>query len=933
MGLLDDARAIGNETQRKGITAKEIGDLFEGIIEKIGAVIVQNIGQRDNLDMQFNRFVYVKDNVTLYLKDIDTDSFITILKATSDNDFPTALTLNGDTLTVVIPNQNNVSVSLTSLRTTQEQVEDFVNGLLAVDSNLVKSYDDTNGTLTISLSSANITKLSNLSGTNTGDQDISGIATNASDITILQGEQIAQDSAIALNTAKVTNATHTGEVTGSTALTIAPNAVTSTKIATNAITTAKLADDAVTEDKITEGAVTQFKNALGISYKVADYTALSAITGMSNGDVAVVTNEGIGGTFVYDSTLSATDDGGVIIDGWVREIKEHISPLFFGAKKDNVSDDKNAFQSMFDYIDDNSIEHKVLIPSGKYYISGTINLPSVINIGKLLIEGYGATLRTDDDDVVIFNHVPPNQTEASNWAANGYTPIIKGLEFVGDKSTGQVGVHIAATYTARIQDCVFRNLEIGSIGTFSLASKWVNNRYAGNTRAGLVVQSGGSDMDGNPVWTDATLVNSASNVSMIEGNRVYGELGQTASYVVLGSDLVVIQSSISEGNGDLYDVFFDYQGSNTVKNFTVNDFHAESPSGKVNFKVKSTGTFYVNRLRRSYPSSLFDLQGSADLDLSINGISYLGNMPTSRPWIYHEDGGGYGGTESGTSSGVRYDFNNISDPSGLLDSGNWEDDVLPYTLRIDYKSSSNQGSKEYNTNDIEITSPTDKEFTLTNYDLITNKDIYNKGELIPTFDYGSNVVVNGNFDTTSNWTIVGTSTLSGNTMNIFTSDGSYTSVTQSNIFTIGKKYIVEMEVISTNGASISNNSGTFIFPTSTTGVKRFVYAPETVNFDFKRVSGVTNVVIDNVSAKEIVGSNIYGSQVLLGYTSGSYTGDTIEDALEEIRLDVTDNVVYSGTTANRPATPYNGQLYSDTDLGKLILYNGSAWVNVDGTAL
>ena len=45
-------------------------------------------------------------------------------------------------------------------------------------------------------------RLANTSGVNTGDQDISGIATNASDITALENEQITQNNAIALNTAK-----------------------------------------------------------------------------------------------------------------------------------------------------------------------------------------------------------------------------------------------------------------------------------------------------------------------------------------------------------------------------------------------------------------------------------------------------------------------------------------------------------------------------------------------------------------------------------------------------------------------------------------------------------------------------------------------------------------------------------------------------------
>ncbi|HET6558748.1 MAG TPA: hypothetical protein VFG54_15625 [Prolixibacteraceae bacterium] len=70
---------------------------------------------------------------------------------------------------------------------------------------------------------ANRAALNLVSGTNTGDQDISGIAVNASNIA-------TNTAAIALNTAKVSNATHTGDVTGSTDLTIADNSVDGTDI-------------------------------------------------------------------------------------------------------------------------------------------------------------------------------------------------------------------------------------------------------------------------------------------------------------------------------------------------------------------------------------------------------------------------------------------------------------------------------------------------------------------------------------------------------------------------------------------------------------------------------------------------------------------------------------------------------------------------------
>jgi len=83
---------------------------------------------------------------------------------------------------------------------------------------------------------------------------------------------VAANAAVVLNTAKITNATHTGDVTGETLLTIKDGAVSTLKIANDAVTTIKMVDAAVSTAKIADGAVSTIKIADGAvsTAKIAD---------------------------------------------------------------------------------------------------------------------------------------------------------------------------------------------------------------------------------------------------------------------------------------------------------------------------------------------------------------------------------------------------------------------------------------------------------------------------------------------------------------------------------------------------------------------------------------------------------------------------------------------------------------------------------------
>ena len=92
------------------------------------------------------------------------------------------------------------------------------------------------------------------------------------------GAVVLDSDDISEGSSNLYNATHTGDVTGSTALTIATSAVTSGKINTSAVTSGKIASSAVTNGKIADDSV---------SYEKIDdeFTTSDALTAAATVDV------------------------------------------------------------------------------------------------------------------------------------------------------------------------------------------------------------------------------------------------------------------------------------------------------------------------------------------------------------------------------------------------------------------------------------------------------------------------------------------------------------------------------------------------------------------------------------------------------------------------------------------------------------------------
>lgn len=89
-----------------------------------------------------------------------------------------------------------------------------------------------------------------------------------------------------------------------------------------------------------------------------------------------------------------------------------------------------------------------------------------------------------------------------------------------------------------------------------------------------------------------------------------------------------------------------------------------------------------------------------------------------------------------------------------------------------------------------------------------------------------------------------------------------------------------------------------------------------------------------LSESPLVGKNDQKVATLIENRYDEITGDGAGVYVTNIDYAVIiDSRRQGGTTAHRPAVPTKYETYFDSTLGKLIVYDGSAWKNVDGTSL
>lgn len=282
--------------------------------------------------------------------------------------------------------------------------------------------------------------------------------------------------------------------------------------------------------------------------------------------------------------------------------------------KKTDTDDTKAIQRAFRYID--SLGHGSIEFTGtkQYKISQSIELP---RYGKgrriIVINGNGCEIIAKED-INIFNRIPNDQKEAlDKMMSTRFT--INDFTF----TSGNKAINVGATYGTSINRCNFVGQKIAAVDIQFGLNTAINHCISTNAKKDAFVLRCGNDWGG-------TTINSQSNHSVINMCRVYAAKGAGCSFKILGSGGVVLRDVISEGSHEAeYAIYFDRQGSTTVKLFTVQNFHLEHKLTKAAIYLKHTGIATIDGLfyQHAYKDFVLLYAGAGAEHITLKNIPYF----------------------------------------------------------------------------------------------------------------------------------------------------------------------------------------------------------------------------------------------------------------------------------------------------------------------
>ena len=384
--------------------------------------------------------------------------------------------------------------------------------------------DDYETTLTVTDPTADRTiTLPNVTGTVVTTGDSQTVATGMIEDDAVNNDKLANSivSAISANTAKVTNATHTGDVTGATSLTIANDAVTSAKIDDGTIVTGNISASAAIDFTKLENLDSARILVGNSSNKAAEVELTGDITVNNAGVSAIGANTVEIGMLDCEQTTISDSDSHIPTSGAVVDyVAAQIAPI-----------------SGFSVIDDDES-----FPNTQAAAEFVI---SIADAAGLSINSSGVSTNADtlDNTTVTINGFP---SELRGGVGGNADPYILGAGTgLMVKSTGSGQIYNYHQVMIKESDFVQLSDDINDF----------NNRY----RIGTKTADGDSSNDDGDLFFDT----SANKMYVYDGaydsGGSWGEVTSTGEFKILG---IKDNGQAHDGSGptfngsnDQYDLF------------------------------------------------------------------------------------------------------------------------------------------------------------------------------------------------------------------------------------------------------------------------------------------------------------------------------------------------------------------------------------------
>jgi len=266
-------------------------------------------------------------------------------------------------------------------------------------------------------------------------------------------------------------------------------------------------------DLSTKNNLLQLKTVGSLSHIRID--TLTQLKTVGKHNIAIVSDDKSGGTFIYNPLRVKDNDGVTVFNGWERTAynKDKILLSWAGAKGDGITDDTNAIQKAL------NTDAKEIIGEGTFLISDSLQ------------DGTPALLNTKSNRRIYIKKLTANSTVLKAFQSNASGCKIE-MEIEGNNKIASA-IKIVGNYNI-ISKCNIKNLYTSTYSSVGIQAVGNHNKINHNILNHLKALGDGKLGNGNGM-SRAILISSKKPVigNIVEKNTIDNIIGEEGDAIVV----------------------------------------------------------------------------------------------------------------------------------------------------------------------------------------------------------------------------------------------------------------------------------------------------------------------------------------------------------------------------------------------------------------